>query len=187
MSKRSCGGGTGPLALHAPGFRAEPTRLGYSKWTVKQHLRLLAGLSRWLEDAGLDVGAVEHFFAARRDAGCVNLRTSGSVAPLLSYLRHVGACRGITAGGNRAGGTIVGEVSPVSARRAGPGRWHGQVLPARGPGSCWWSRAPLRTRAAGLTTCAARPAPRPAARPSGRRREPLHSAAAAARCSTVAG
>jgi site-specific recombinase XerD len=70
--------------------------LGYSKWTVKQHLRLLARLSRWLADAGLEVGAVateqvEQFFRARCDAGYVNLRTSQSVAPLVSYLRRVGA------------------------------------------------------------------------------------------------
>jgi site-specific recombinase XerD len=86
----------GPLASHAPGFRAELVRLGYSKWTAKQHMRLLARLSRWLDEMGLEVAAVateqvEQFFTARRDEGYVNLRTSASVAPLVSYLRRVGA------------------------------------------------------------------------------------------------
>jgi site-specific recombinase XerD len=58
-------------------------------------MRLLARLSRWLQDAGLEVTAVateqvEQFFSTRRDEGYVNLRTPQSVAPLLSYLRRVG-------------------------------------------------------------------------------------------------
>jgi site-specific recombinase XerD len=59
-------------------------------------MQLLARLSRWLEDAGLEVGAVaaeqvEQFFTVRRGEGYVNLRTPRSVTSLVSYLRRVGA------------------------------------------------------------------------------------------------
>jgi integrase/recombinase XerD len=98
MSNRLDGAWTGPLALHALGFQAELARLGYSKWTARRHLQLLARLSQWLDEMGLEVAAVatqqvEQFFTARRDEGYVNLRTSLSVAPLVSYLRQVGAVR----------------------------------------------------------------------------------------------
>ncbi len=85
----------GPLALYAPGFAAELRRLGYTASPTKKHLYLLAHLSGWLDEQGVDIGElasarVDPFFAARRAAGVANLRTRASLAPLLVYLRRLG-------------------------------------------------------------------------------------------------
>lgn len=82
---------TGPLASHASGFRAELTRLGYTASAAKKHHYLLAHLSRWLDEQGLDLAEVvtprvDPFFGARRAAGVANLRTRASLAPLVAYL-----------------------------------------------------------------------------------------------------
>lgn len=86
---------TGPLATHASGFQAELRRLGYTASPAKKHHYLLAHLSRWLDEQGLDVidvatPGVEPFFLARRSAGVANLRTRKSLAPLIAYLRGLG-------------------------------------------------------------------------------------------------
>lgn len=85
----------GPLAPYAPGFQAELRRLGYTASPAKKHFYLLARLSRWLDEQGLDVvdvatPSVEPFFAGRRAAGVANLRTRAALAPLVAYLRGVG-------------------------------------------------------------------------------------------------
>src|SRR5215510_7753970 len=71
----------GPLSPYVPGFEAELRRLGYTDSPIKKHLYLLARLSRWLGEQGLDATdvateRVEVFFAARRAAGVANLRTT---------------------------------------------------------------------------------------------------------------
>ncbi len=86
---------TGPLAAHAAGFQDELRRLGYTSSPAKKHLYLVAHLSQWLDEQGLDVAdvvtaRVEPFFAARRERGIANLRTPKSLAPLITYLRVTG-------------------------------------------------------------------------------------------------
>lgn len=86
---------SGPLAVYAAGFQAELGRLGYTASPVKKHFYLLARLSCWLDERGLDVAdvatsRVEPFFAARRAAGVANLRTRAAVGPLVAYLRGLG-------------------------------------------------------------------------------------------------
>lgn len=86
---------TGPLATHVPGYLAELRRRGYTASPVKKHLYLLARLSRWLDEQGLELGvvvtaSVEPFFEARRAAGVANLRTCKSLSPLIDYLRGIG-------------------------------------------------------------------------------------------------
>lgn len=86
---------TGPLAVHAAGFQAELERLGYTASPAKKHFYLLAHLSCWLDERGLDVAdvatsRVEPFFAGRRAAGVANLRTRAALAPLVAYLRGLG-------------------------------------------------------------------------------------------------
>jgi integrase/recombinase XerD len=85
----------GPLAPYVSGFEAELRRLGYTKSPVKKHVYLLAHLSRWLDEQGLDVAdvatsRVELFFAARRASGVANLRTRKSLAPFIVHLRRLG-------------------------------------------------------------------------------------------------
>src|SRR5438309_1615737 len=60
----------GPLAPYAGGFRAELERLGYTPLTAATHVRLMAHLSRWLaqegvEAPGLTAGEVAAFVVAQ--------------------------------------------------------------------------------------------------------------------------
>lgn len=81
----------GPLVGYVAGFRAELEAQGYRPNAVSDQLRLMAHVSRWLADRGLDVGdltpdRVEEFLVARRAAGYTLWRSSKGVAPLLAYL-----------------------------------------------------------------------------------------------------
>lgn len=87
---------SGPLGSFADGFADELARSGYGLQSVTLHVRLLAHLSRWLETERLDAAAltsavVERFLAERRAAGYGVLRRAKGFAPLLGYLRAVGA------------------------------------------------------------------------------------------------
>jgi integrase/recombinase XerD len=64
----------GPLAVFADGFGGELERLGYSPFTAEEQLRLMAHLSRWLEDGRLGVGELtaaraQGFLAYRQACG----------------------------------------------------------------------------------------------------------------------
>jgi hypothetical protein len=57
---------------------------------------LMAHVSRWLDAEGLDAGgltpeAAERFLAVRRAAGYARLLSPKALAPLLGYLRRLGA------------------------------------------------------------------------------------------------
>lgn len=83
-----------PLVPYVAGFRAELEAQGYRPNAVSDQLRLMAHVSRWLADRGLDVGdltpdRVEEFLVARRSAGYVLWLSSKGVAPLLAYLRRL--------------------------------------------------------------------------------------------------
>ncbi|HEV8276893.1 MAG TPA: tyrosine-type recombinase/integrase [Streptosporangiaceae bacterium] len=87
---------TGPLAVFAGGFTGELARLGYKPNAAADQLRLMAHLSRWMEAeqhevAGLTPPAAEAFLAARRAAGYVMWLSPRALAPLLGYLRRLGA------------------------------------------------------------------------------------------------
>ena len=86
---------TGPLSPFAAGFVAELRRQGYAPGSAVHRLRLLAHLSRWLVEEGLDLHRfssveAERFLEARRASGYSNYRSSGSLTPLLAYLRGLG-------------------------------------------------------------------------------------------------
>jgi integrase/recombinase XerD len=87
---------TGPLVVFAGGFTAELARLGYKPNAAADQLRLMAHLSRWM-DAGqfkvaeLTPPVTEAFLAARRAAGYVMWLSPKALAPLLGYLRRLGA------------------------------------------------------------------------------------------------
>jgi integrase/recombinase XerD len=58
----------GPLAPHADGVRSELSRLGYALGTVENHVRMMAHLSQWMADEGVEPSElsqdrVEQFFA----------------------------------------------------------------------------------------------------------------------------
>lgn len=85
----------GPLAVFADRFRTELERLGYSPFTAEDQLRLMAHLSRWLEDARLGVGELtaaraQEFLAYRRACGRAHRCSPRALAPVLGFLRGLG-------------------------------------------------------------------------------------------------
>lgn len=87
----------GPLEPFALGSAAWLEQVGYTQNSAGGQLRLMAHASRWLETQDLDVGApgdvVERFAGERRAAGYTNYVTVRALAPLLGYLRGIGAMR----------------------------------------------------------------------------------------------
>ncbi len=87
---------TGPMEVYASGFAVELTRSGYTKNSTAHQLQLLAHLSRWLAAEGLGVrdltlAVCDAFLAARRAAGYTLWLSRKALAPLLQYLRGIGA------------------------------------------------------------------------------------------------
>src|SRR3546814_8937561 len=86
---------SGPMIEYRAGFAAELVSLGYTDLSTAQQLRLMACLSDWLVDRGLeptefDDVAIEEFLEARRRAGHVEWRTRVGLAPMLGFLRGLG-------------------------------------------------------------------------------------------------
>lgn len=86
---------SGPMIEYRAGFAAELVSLGYTDLSTAQQLRLMACLSDWLVDRGLeptefDDVAIEEFLEARRRAGHVEWRTRVGLAPMLGFLRGMG-------------------------------------------------------------------------------------------------
>lgn len=87
---------SGPLEPFAAGFGRELVSQGYAPQPAAQQLLLMAHVSRWLAVDGRQVGALdsvtaEAFAISRRAAGYSNLLTVNALAPLLAYLRSLGA------------------------------------------------------------------------------------------------
>ncbi len=87
---------TGPLERYARGFRVELDRRGYAPASAAQRMQLMACVSRWMAAErvavpGLTCERLEGFVAWRQAAGYAHFRSSRSLAPLLDYLRALGA------------------------------------------------------------------------------------------------
>lgn len=85
----------GPLSAFAAGFADELARQGYRPRASDNLMGLLAQLSRWLADEGLQADGlqtteVERFLLARRAAGYTRLLSPKAVRPILAYLRDRG-------------------------------------------------------------------------------------------------
>lgn len=85
----------GPLAPHTDGFRRVLAERGYAPSSAAGQLQVMAHLSRWLADRGLDghdlaPAVVEQFLQARRAAGCREWFSARGMTPLLDHLRAVG-------------------------------------------------------------------------------------------------
>lgn len=90
---------SGPLAGYAAGYAAELRARGYTELSTWRHVRLLAQLSGWLEQAGLQPAGltskeVARFLDARRRASPTGLRSERALAPLLDHLRGLGVAPG---------------------------------------------------------------------------------------------
>jgi integrase/recombinase XerD len=85
----------GPLAAFAPGFVADLVARGYRPGPAADQLRLMADVSRWLEERALGagdltVGVAARFSAERRAAGRRRLVSPRALGQLLDYLRDLG-------------------------------------------------------------------------------------------------
>ncbi|HEX2301020.1 MAG TPA: tyrosine-type recombinase/integrase [Pseudonocardiaceae bacterium] len=86
----------GMLAPFADGLRSELARQGYAADTIVGHVRLLADLSGWLSGRGLTTAELTNevaraFLHARRAAGYRTGVSDRALAPILGYLRGLGA------------------------------------------------------------------------------------------------
>jgi len=89
-------GVTGPLVAYRDGFVEDLVGKGYTTASAMRQVCLLADLSRWLERRALGAGdlrpaQVEDFLSARRAEGYAALLSGQGLAPLLGYLRGLGA------------------------------------------------------------------------------------------------
>ncbi len=101
MEGYSAGRVRGPLAPYAAGFVVELVGRGYRPRSVSGQLELMAHLSRWLAEQGLEPGRLtqaeaERFLAVRRKRE-VSLRSWRALGPLVIYLRRLGVAPEIVA------------------------------------------------------------------------------------------
>jgi site-specific recombinase XerD len=85
----------GPLAPFLDGYRAWLLEAGYTSPTVRQMLKTLGSLGRWMDATNVGVGdltgaGVELFLADWRVAGGYRVPTVRALRALLTYLREVG-------------------------------------------------------------------------------------------------
>ena len=86
----------GPLRAFAPGFAAELVARGYRPRSAAAQMALMADVSAWLADHGLEAGdlseaRVARLMAQRRASGPTTLLSPRAMVPLLEFLRSVGA------------------------------------------------------------------------------------------------
>ena len=86
---------SGPLSAFAAGFADELANQGYRPSPACKQMWLLAHLSRWLGDEGLDVSElhasqVERFLRARHAAGYTYPRSIKAMQPILAFMRGLG-------------------------------------------------------------------------------------------------
>ena len=116
---------SGPLEEHAAGFAADLAGQGYAHSVVVIHVRRLAHVSLWLEARGLGASALDEaagraFLVDRQAAGRSASLRIGSLAPLLEYLRGIGAA------------PVPGPVQPATPADALLARYAGYQASERG-------------------------------------------------------
>lgn len=85
----------GKLGPHVEGYRVWLARQGYTPGTIRNMLKDLGHVGRWLSAQGLGAGQLDEermvtFLASRRDAGQRRVTGPRAMAPLLRYLREIG-------------------------------------------------------------------------------------------------
>jgi integrase len=85
-----------PLGVFADGLRRDLAGQGYALDTVTEHVHRLADLSGWLAGRGFTAAELTgevagQFLAERRSSGCRTGVSARAFAPVLGYLRGVGA------------------------------------------------------------------------------------------------
>jgi integrase/recombinase XerD len=95
MVKVPCPVVVGPLAGYAPDFAVDLCRQGYTYLGRVQQFRVVAHLSRWMlecgvEASGLSGEVVDRYIAVRRACGYRNSVSALCLGPLLGYLSGLG-------------------------------------------------------------------------------------------------
>jgi integrase/recombinase XerD len=86
----------GPLAVYRASFVESLAGAGYTTLSAANLVRLMAHLSRWLDERGksaadLTPEVIAAYLVARREAGYVGFLSTRGLAPLLDHLRGLGA------------------------------------------------------------------------------------------------
>lgn len=113
MDGYSAGRVLGPLAPYAAGFVVELVERGYRPRSVSGQLELMAHLSRWLveqgvEPDGLTPGMAERFLEVRRE-GDGSLRSWRALDPLVGYLRRLGVVSKLAASADSPADRLLAE------------------------------------------------------------------------------
>lgn len=86
---------SGPLTRYVEGFAAELRARGYTELSLRNQLRLMSDLSRWLQSKRIPVEvfdlAAMHRFIARRRRTYTHFTSERALAPLLAHLQAVRA------------------------------------------------------------------------------------------------
>jgi integrase/recombinase XerD len=86
---------SGPLTRYVEGFAAELRAHGYTELSLRNQLRLMSDLSRWLQCGRIAVGdfdqATMRRFVAKRRRTYTGFTSERALRPLLAHLRAVGA------------------------------------------------------------------------------------------------
>jgi integrase/recombinase XerD len=123
MAGFSAGRVLGPLAPYAEGFVVELVGRGYRPRSVRGQLELMADLSRWLEEegvepCGLTMAMAERFLKARRESAS-SLRSWRALDPLVGYLRERGAIPKLAASPDSPVERLVAEYRDYLLRERG--------------------------------------------------------------------
>ncbi len=86
---------TGPLGAHRDGFWADLLAQGYTPLSSANLLRLLAHLSRWLDQndlrpSDLSSEQITQFLGHRRQKGYTHHLSPSGLRPVIDYLRRAG-------------------------------------------------------------------------------------------------
>jgi len=104
----------GRLGLQVEGYRSWLLQRGYSPETVRNMLKDLGQVGRWMSGEGLEVAQLDEammvaFLAGQRAAGRGKVPGIRAMVPLLSYLRAAGAAPPAAAPPLTPVGVLLGE------------------------------------------------------------------------------
>lgn len=123
MDGLSAGRVLGPLAPYAAGFVAELVGRGYRPRSVSGQLELMAHLSRWMAQEGVEPGgltaeAADRFLEVRRATAC-SLRSWRALDPLIGYLRCLGVISKLVAAADSPVDRLVAQYRDYLLRERG--------------------------------------------------------------------
>ena len=123
MDGFSAGRVLGPLAPFADGFVVELVERGYRPRSVSCQLELMAHLSRWLGEQGVEAGGLtpgmaDRFLEVRRRCD-VSLRSWRALDPLVGYLRALGVIPKLAASADSPVDRLLAEYRDYLLRERG--------------------------------------------------------------------